>query len=158
MRQKVGRGKGWSMNAHTDKVGFEELLSRLTDSGLDESEFERLGSFIESDSALCRRYLEYCQIHGLLRAEHGILASWGVTEPDIDKALLTKRSRRPWWRQPAVAIWFSVAALVAIMALPIWHFARENSTSTAAVAPPYRGLPVARLTKQVRAYFAYGPN
>src|SRR5688572_4353766 len=44
------------------------------------------------------------------------------------------------------------------MALPIWHFARENSTSTAAVAPPYRGLPVARLTKQVRAYFAYGPN
>ena len=55
-------------------------------------------------------------------------------------------------------MWLTAAALVAVMTLPYWHFAPKDVTTPAEVVPPYRGTPVARLTKQVRAHFAYGPT
>jgi hypothetical protein len=145
------------MNDEVGKLSFEELLSRLTDEGLDESEFAELGSFIESDSELRRRYLEYCQIHGLLRSEHGLLASWGVPELEVNQAA-SPANRWRSWRNPAITMWLVAAALMAVMAIPIWRLASDDATPTAAITPPYRGTPVARLTKQVRANFAYGPK
>jgi hypothetical protein len=145
------------MNEHFDNAGFDELLSRWMDGGLEDGEFEELGNLLESDSGLRRRYLEYCQIHGLLRAEHGLLTSWGVPDPQVDKATPPETWRR-WWRRPAVALWLTAAALIAVVALPMFDFGSDDAKSSAKSSPPYRGVPVARLTKQVHAYFAYGPN
>jgi hypothetical protein len=61
------------MNNEVIASDFEGLLSRLTENGLTELELQQLGALIEKDSELRLQYLDYCQIHGLLRAEHGLL-------------------------------------------------------------------------------------
>jgi hypothetical protein len=136
------------MSEHDDKRQFESLLSRLTDGGLDDVQLQQLGRFIESDENCRSRYLEYCQMHGLLRAEHGLLASWGMSEPDVSAPQPgVTRSRAKGLPLLAVA-----AALLGVIAAVSWSNHHPEAPA------PFRGETVAMLRKEVRAQFAYGPR
>jgi hypothetical protein len=135
---------------------LDVLLAKLSETALSKTERDQLGRLLESDPALRIRYLEYCQMHALLRAEHGLLASWGVPDLDATPALETgifgSNSKRRW-----VALLCAVAAVVAIIAAGIWDYGHHD-TLAVEVQPPYRGKAVARITKQVQAQFRYGPR
>ena len=55
---------------------FQALLSHLADGGLNADEMQELGAFVLVNDLFRREYLEYCQMHGLLRAEHGLLTAY----------------------------------------------------------------------------------
>jgi hypothetical protein len=137
------------MSEYEDKRQFELLLGRLADGGLDDDQLQQLGRFIEASEAFRSQYLEYCQMHGLLRAEHGLLASWGMPELDVSAPQQDLARRRVPGGLPFLAI---AAALLGVVATVYWTGSRHESQ------PPFRGEPVAMLRKQVRAQFAYGPR
>ncbi|MCI0334825.1 MAG: FecR domain-containing protein [Planctomycetes bacterium] len=145
------------MNEQVDKQHFEALLGRLTDSGLGDLELQQLGRLIDSDRALRCQYLDHCQIHGLLRAEHGLLASWDVPEAEAPGARPADKmpSGR---RRRALALWCAAAAVVGVMAIGIWNYNVDKNPVAVKPSNPYRGKPVARLMNQVRAQFVYGPS
>src|SRR3712207_3807082 len=120
---------------------FERLLSKLTDAVLDEGEIRELGALIASDARLRNRYLEYCQIHAMLRAEHGLLASWGV--PDLEVVPAPRREKL-WRPMPWIAM-CCAASVVAISAVAAWNYAIEQDVATTA-QQPYRGADVARIS------------
>ena len=103
------------MNESVDKQRFEELLSRLTEGGLNELELQQLERLIESDRTARHQYLEYCQMHGMLRAEHGLLASWGVPEVEAPSTGLAGKLRSRRTRR-ALAFWGAAAVLLGILA------------------------------------------
>jgi hypothetical protein len=145
------------MNECDDKELFELFLGQLTDGGLRDDQFVQFGRLIESSSKFRRAYLEHCQIHGLLSAEHGLLASCGTAEADglLERAgqfSLTQSLKR------FVAPFVAIAALLAVSTIGVSYFYVDESTSPLAAPPPYRGDPIAHLRKQVRAQFVYGPN
>jgi len=80
------------MDSQIDQADFEQLLSRFSEGGLDPSERTRLGLLIESDQTRRLRYLEYCQIHAILRSEHGLLTAW--TPPTLAGTALYVRDRK----------------------------------------------------------------
>jgi hypothetical protein len=127
---------------------FRTLLGRLTDGGLEGVQTQELGELMLASEQYRREYLEYCQMHGLLRAEHGLLtACTDHVEPASSLARQTASRRRPpklWWALAA-----TVAAVVASLTWP------QGAQSQ---PKPYRGEPVALLHKQIRAQFVYGPT
>jgi ferric-dicitrate binding protein FerR (iron transport regulator) len=142
------------MIEHDERPDLEMLLSRLMDSGLDGPARQALGSRIESDQAARQRYLEYCQIHGLLRAEHGVLASWGV--PDIAVSSLPRRvSRRTMYGLVAL---FAAAVVVALAAVAVWSLGGPPQIVNVEQPRPFRGQQVATLVRHVGARFVYGPS
>ena len=143
------------MSEQIDELDFERLLSKLSEAEMTAEDNARLWRLIQAEPSLRRRYLEYCQMHAMLSAEHGLLSSWG--EPATETSSVSRSpgswtSRRRWF-----AAIGAVAALLAIAAVGLWRFAGEKS-AIADERHPYRGDPVARLTKQVRAQFVYGPR
>ena len=134
----------------SEQLEFEQLLARLTESGLDPSELQRLGTLIESNRALRRRYLEYCQMHALLRSEHGLLAAWSATTSPADEAHAGQIRR--WWQTQRQVFYLAAAAALLVVAAGIGlvEFRRE--------LPPFRGEETAVLSKSVGARFAYGVN
>jgi hypothetical protein len=145
------------MTEQVDKQHFEALLSRLTDVGLDDVELQQLGRLIESDRTLRCQYLEYCQIHGMLRAEHGLLASWGVPEVETPPERRTI-NMMSWRARRMLALWGAAAAVVGIVAVGIWIYVVDENSVAVKPSHPYRGETVARLTNQLRAQFDYGPH
>jgi hypothetical protein len=137
------------MSENVDRE-FEALLGRMTDAGLDDSELQRLGELIETSASHRRQYLEYCQMHGLLRAENGLLASWGMPESELS-ARQAGYGRR-WVSFRSLTRWSVAAALLGILAGLLWFGESADSE------PPYRGKVVAQLQKEVRAKFVYGPH
>jgi ferric-dicitrate binding protein FerR (iron transport regulator) len=129
---------------------FETLLSRLTDAGLDDDELQRLGELIETSPDHRRQYLEYCQMHGLLRAENGLLASWGMPESGLSAPQACYP--RPKISRRRLAAWGAAAALVGGLAAFLSFSAPRESE------PPFRGNVVAQLQREVRAKFVYGPR
>ena len=142
------------MNSPGDKRQFEMLLGRITEGGLDEAQHQQLERLMESDPALVSQYLQYCQMHGLLRAEHGLLSSWNeATESDI--AIESSRRTSGGGRSRSLrtlAYWSAAALLMGVLATIA---ARSGSDEP---EPPFRGEVVAQLQKQVRAQFVYGPQ
>src|SRR3989304_10544365 len=68
------RSKGWPhgfdmSDSQNQQHEFEGLLSQLSDGRLDEGDVRRLGNLLALDAALRRQYLDYCQMHALLRSE-----------------------------------------------------------------------------------------
>src|SRR5215211_1398221 len=101
MCQAGRRNAGRFMSEFDSHRQLETLLSRLADPGLNEAEFQELGELIGSRPEFRRQYLEHCQMHGLLRAEHGLLASWSdfaeenpSTLPRLAGHGFSRRSRR----------------------------------------------------------------
>jgi hypothetical protein len=135
---------------------FEFLLNKLMDSGLDELELQELGRMIESNAALRQRYLEYCQIHGLLRAEHGVVASLDDPEElSFAAANATPRVRRAF---RAMLLFCAAAGLLGVVsAIGVWLARDGEAPVTVELPKPYRGKVVARLARHVGARFEYGP-
>jgi hypothetical protein len=138
------------MDHPNDLDDFDRLLSQLLDRGLDPSGLQRLGILIESDRSLRRQYLEFCQMHALLRSEHGLLTSWSPTTNQINgepNDILCESWR--WRRQ---VVYFAAAAVFMFVAAGIWFLAVNRDR------PPFRGAETALLSKAVGARFAYGVN
>jgi hypothetical protein len=135
---------------------FEALLSRFSDAALNDAELAELGRLIACDRALRGRYLDYCQMHAMLRAEHGLLASWGVI--DDDGLVRPASTMRAWPFRRSLTFWLS-AAVLATVALGVWTYSlRDVGVPASKPSQPYRGKVVAQLLKQVHAEFAYGPR
>jgi ferric-dicitrate binding protein FerR (iron transport regulator) len=138
------------MNGQNNQSEFERLLIRLSDNGLEVEELAALGTLIEGDRCLRRQYLEYCQMHALLRSEHGLLTAWSpsVTADDETPAIQTKRF---WLRRIHIRHLATAAALfVAVTGIAMVTYGR--------LQVPSRGAVTAVLSKAVGARFAYGPN
>jgi ferric-dicitrate binding protein FerR (iron transport regulator) len=145
------------MNEQANLEHLESILAKLMDSGLDEQELRELGFAIESNPDARQRYLEYCQIHGLLRAEHGVLASLGIHD---DLPAPASQVTRPGARRAfhALLLLCAAAALVGILSsIGVWLNGYSVGPVTVERPKPYRGNVVARLVRHVRARFAYGP-
>jgi hypothetical protein len=138
------------MDSQIEQADFEQLLSRFSDGSLEPPERERLGHLIESDSARRQLYLEYCQIHAILRSEHGLLAAWSppTSEPDGKRQNVLCESWR-WRRQ---VVYLAAAAVFAIVVAGVSFLAVNRDR------PPFRGAEMAVLSKSVGAEFAYGVN
>lgn len=137
------------MDPTDDNQEFEQLLSKLLEGPLAAAEMRRLGAFMESDRALRRRYLEHCQMHALLRSEHGLLTAWSSTGIDVESR--STKVSRPTSRIGALFA-LATAACVLVAASLAW----QNYSNQP--GPPHRGDEVALLTKTVGASFVYGPN
>ena len=129
---------------------FERLLSQMSDGRLGAEDVRQLGNLLAMDAALRRQYLDYCQMHALLRSEHGLLTSWSAAagQHEDDQAGSSGRgwlSRRRPLRLAAAAIFVAVAVGVTLL----------NAERPQA---PYRGAETAVLSRAVGAQFAYGVN
>jgi hypothetical protein len=127
---------------------FERLLSRMSDGQLGEENVRRLGHLLELDAALRRQYLDYCQMHALLRSEHGLLNSWSANagQPEWNQLDASRNgwlNRRWTLRLAAAAVFMAVA-----LGLAMLHASRPH--------PPVRGAEIAVLSRAVGAQFAYG--
>lgn len=136
------------MSEVDSKNRLESLLGRLLDEGLGDAEREELGELIVSNAQHRRRYLEYCQMHGLLCAEHGVIAA--CTESEDIEPRSPGRTARLFY--PRRRVWAAAAAAAVMIAAVGSWFASDRKSL------PFRGEPVALLQEQIRAQFAYGPN
>ncbi len=133
------------------RAEFDWLLSQLSDGRLGDDDMRRLGILLELNPALRKEYLHYCQMHALLRSEHGLLTSWSTTNSggNDDGVGIASTSISPWQRIPyrfaAAAIFFAVALGLAVL--------NANLPQ-----PPFRGVETATLTKAVGAQFAFVEN
>lgn len=128
---------------------FERLLSALTEGALEPADIERLDGMLRADAELRRRYFEHCQMHALLKSEHGLLVGWSSCGPDAEEVAL-ESGRRSRSRLATFAL--ATAATLAAAAAGLWWLSAEQSAS------PLRGERVATLSKTVGAEFAFGPN
>jgi hypothetical protein len=133
-----------------EQLELERLLSQTIDGGLDSSDRRRLGNLMEQNSAMRRQYLEYCQMHALLRTEHGLLAAWSPTVTRADENFELP-PRREWTTlQKALCLAAAAVFLVVAAGVGLIQVRRE--------LPPFRGRETALLTRAVGAQFAYGVN
>ena len=147
------------MTSTVDSQRFDLLLGKLSEATLSDSERDELGRAVESSPVLRARYLDYCQMHALLRAEHGLLASCeaGEVQPLTSKRPTLWQSRLA--RRPLAAL-TAAASLACVIAVLFWSFMGSDDSTAIAIRDqrPYRGPIVGHLTKQVHAKFVYGPR
>ena len=138
------------MDSQIDQADFEQLLSGISEGRLEPSERKRLGHLIESDQTRRQLYLEYCQIHAILRSEHGLLTAWSplTSQPVGEPQDVLCESWR--WRRQVV---YLAAAAIFVIVVAAVSFLTVNRDR-----PPFRGAELAMLSKAVGAQFAYGVN
>src|SRR4051794_29473126 len=121
-----------SSSFHPD---FAALLGRLSDDRLDSDGVEQLGKLLEAEPELRRYFVEYCQMHALLRSEHGLLSAWSPAYATTSS--VSARTTR--WMTVNMARIAAVAALVLMAAgIPIVKYGRQDQ--------PYRGAETAVLS------------
>ncbi len=124
---------------------FDRLLSQLSDGRLSDEEVRRLGLRLETNAVLRRQYVDYCQMHALLRSEHGLLTSWSATSDSHESAGWPSR-----WLCFCNLSYLAAAALIGTVVVSVSLFSANRSR------PPFRGEETALLSKSVGAHFAYG--
>jgi hypothetical protein len=127
-----------------NKLDFERLLSQLAEGTLEQSDIQRLGVLLESDPTMRRAYLDYCQMHALLRSEHGLLTAWSASGATTDDA--AKQFPRRWITR-RTALYSAAAAIFIVVSASVSYleFKRIN--------PPFRGDEIAVLSRAVGARF-----
>jgi hypothetical protein len=126
---------------------FAQLLGRLSDDRLDSEGVAQLGKLLEADPELRKYFVEYCQMHALLRSEHGLLSAWSPAYATTSS--ISARTAR--WMTVNMARVAAVAALVLVaVGIAIVSYGRLHQ--------PYRGAETAVLSKAVAARFIYGSN
>jgi hypothetical protein len=130
---------------------FERLLSQLSDGRLNDVDVRRLAALLELDPALRRQYLDYCQMHALLRSEHGLLTAWSATS---DEHQANDEADSSWihWSNRRFPLRLAAAAAFVAVAVGL-SFLNANRQQR-----PFRGAETATLTKAVGAQFAFGLN
>ncbi len=133
------------MGSSSKQHKFEYLLGQFTEDALSAAEREQLCAILETDRGLRWRYMEHCQMHALLRSEHGLLTAWSAVASENEAAEGTKRLARSGRQTTAL---LAAAALVVIAISSQWL--------DSPVARPHRGEELAELTQAVGAEFVYG--
>jgi hypothetical protein len=133
------------MDGRSQNFEFERLLGQLSDGSLSDDDHQQLGRLLESDRALRNRYLEYCQMHALLRSEHGLLTALAT----LDQLDASTQHRRIKVR--TLFTWAAAASLL-IVAVGLGLLAANREQ------PPFRGAETALLSKVVGARFEFGVN
>jgi hypothetical protein len=146
----IGRPEGCPggdivMDSQIDQADFEQLLSRFSEGGRDPSERKRLGLLIECDQTRRQQYLEYCQIHAILRSEHGLLAAWSPPTRQADGE--PQNTLCNSWRWRRQAIYYAAAAVFAVVITGVWLLTINRDR------PPFHGAELAVLSKAVGAQF-----
>ena len=138
------------IDSQNQRREFDQLLIQLSDGRLGEGDVRRLGQLIELDAAMRRQYLDYCQMHALLRSEHGLLTSWSATAGQHEE--YPEVSLRGSWLNQRLPLRWAVAAVFVAVAVGIAVLNADRQH------PPFRGAETAVLSKSVGAQFAYGVN
>ena len=138
------------MDSQPEQLEFERLLRQLSDGVLEQADVARLGVLLEANPPMRRQYLDYCQMHALLRSEHGLLASWSTTADHADANWVEQRGG---WRISRRLTFSFVAAAVFLLTACGVYFWEVNRPRL-----PYRGHETAVLSKAVGARFSYGSN
>src|SRR5262245_40950648 len=94
VREQGRRARNTMNSDYPEHVEFERLLKQVADGDLSPVDTARLGELLESSAALRQHYLDYCQIHAMLRCEHGLLTAWSATD-NSESELQPSRFRRP---------------------------------------------------------------
>ena len=121
---------------------LNNLLAKMTETGLNEAEKAQLADIIKTDSEARREYLEYCQIHAMLSENFGSL-----THLQQDKAKPAKPKR-------LISLLLTLAAAIAFSFIVIYL----SDNQGAAEAAPWRGERIALIEKSVSGEFQYGNN
>lgn len=138
------------MDGNHQELEFQRLLGHMTEGGLSHTEHQRLGVLIESDPTLRHHYLDYCQMHAILRSEHGLLTAISTPSNLSDEASLAY-VRDKWISRHGLFGWAAAASiLIVAFGIALLTNSREK--------PPYRGAETAVLSKVVGARFNYGVN
>jgi hypothetical protein len=138
------------MERSKQQVEFESLLVNLIEGGISEPDHRRLGQLIESDNGLRCQYLNYCQMHALLRSEHGLLTA--LTPPgDQHEPGTAERGERRSFNTRAIFGWVAAACLF-LVATGITGYLLNRERL------PFRGAETATLCGVVGARFVYGIN
>jgi hypothetical protein len=137
------------MDGNSPHSEFERLLGHLTDGGLSPTDRQQLAMLIQSDRTLRRHYLDYCQLHALLRSEHGLLTALTTPVDQSFESIILGRQRR---RNKVRELFTWTAASLVIFAVGVALFVSNRERA------PYRGAETAVLSKVVGARFEYGVN
>ena len=131
------------------QLEFAQLLSLFSDGRLNDAELVRLGLLMQSDVELRKQYLEYCQMHALLRSEHGLLMSWSprYTAPNT----FSIRSLYDWIHFVGARRFAAAASLLFVATLLLLATYGRSQV-------PVRGAETAVVSKAVGARFAYGSD
>ncbi len=133
------------MDDRSQNFEFERLLGQLSDGSLSELDRKYLSQLLESDRDLRRRYLEYCQMHALLRSEHGLLTALATpADRPEEKAAQSRRA------QVRTLLSWVLAVSLLFVAIGVGAVALNRQS------PPVRGAETAVLSKVVGAQFEYG--
>jgi hypothetical protein len=135
---------------------FESLLILLSESQLNDAQASDLGRLIELHPVLRIRYLEHCQMHALLRDQHGLLASWSPS--DETAAVHAGDKSFTWSARRVIGVCIALAAMLGIVAVGFWDIGLDATPVAVKPSQPYRGKTVAQLKNHLRAEFVYGPR
>ena len=103
------------MEDRSIQLEFTQLLSQFSDGRLNDAELARLGALMQSDVDLRMQYLEYCQMHALLRSEHGLLTSWSPSYTSLDSSKTRTVGR--WVRYAGTRRFAAAASLLVVATL-----------------------------------------
>jgi hypothetical protein len=138
------------MDSSSHNVEFDGLLSQLTDGGLSATDRQQLAMLIQSDRTLRSHYLDYCQMHALLRSEHGLLTALTTPTGQLNEPIILRPQHRG--NKVRVLFMWTAAASLIILAVGLTFLVSNRERL------PYRGAETAVLSKMVGARFEYGVN
>ncbi len=100
------------------------LLGAMTDAKLDDAGRRRLAQLVREEPEARKLYLDYCQMHALLRSAHGVLTALEPPE--------RQRRRRVGWMAVGVAVLALAATAALVMVRVVWPTSGLESTIAAA--------------------------
>src|SRR5262245_21897097 len=133
------------MDGNTEHTEFETLLATLSDGRMSDVDHQRLSALLESDTILSRQYLEYCQMHSMLRSELGLLTALATPADEVADS----RGQR-LRKNISIVFTFAAAACLLLAAVGLGLFATSHPQR------PHRGAETAVLSKVVGAQFEFG--
>jgi ferric-dicitrate binding protein FerR (iron transport regulator) len=99
------------------------LLGAMTDAQLEDAGRRRLAQLVREEPEARRLYLDYCQMHALLRSAHGVLSA---LEPPAGL-----RRRRGGWMAVGAAVLALAATAALVMVWVVWPTSGLESTIAA---------------------------
>jgi hypothetical protein len=149
------------MGESSDKYReLKKLLADMLDGGLDADGRRRIAEFIREDKRARAFYLDYCQMHSMLRWENGLFVDKSV--PPVYKTRIETKKKILAYRISRLAYVAAAAVIVCVGLLSMMfltdgndvHVSEYNENHVA--DPPSRGEDVGRITKISGASFAWG--
>ncbi|MGI9427719.1 MAG: LamG-like jellyroll fold domain-containing protein, partial [Bythopirellula sp.] len=135
---------------------MDELLAALHATGLDRQQSERLARIVLDDPAARQQYRDHCQMHAMLKSEHGIVTAMSeVSQPDRGIRPLVNAVRN------ASLFWYAVASAMAVAIGATFYLAPAGPNVDDRLLNPQvaqaaeAGVPAATLARAVGADLLY---